>query len=196
MSDSTPLSGTGQSSTPLSDLDIARRAVLRPIEEIAAAAGIDAGAVEHYGRYKAKIDPAKLSAPAPAGKVVLVSAMSPTPAGEGKSTTTVGLADSLARAGHKVMIALREPSLGPVLGMKGGATGGGYSQVLPMEEINLHLTGDLHAITAANNLLAAIIDNHLQNGNALGIEPRSVTWKRCLDMNDRALRHILTGLGG
>src|SRR6476620_5628552 len=196
MSDSTPLSGTGQSSTPMSDLDIARRAVLRPIEEIAAAAGIDAAAVELYGRYKAKIDPAKLTAPAPAGKVVLVSAMSPTPAGEGKSTTTVGLADSLARAGHKVMIALREPSLGPVLGMKGGATGGGYSQVLPMDEINLHFTGDFHAITSANNALMALVDNHIYQGNALNIDPRRMTFKRVLDMNDRALREVVIGLGG
>src|SRR6476620_7304753 len=196
MSDSTPLSGTGQSSTPMSDLDIARRAVLRPIEEIAAAAGIDAAAVELYGRYKAKIDPAKLSAPAPYGKVVLVSAMSPTPAGEGKSTTTVGLADSLARAGRKVMIALREPSLGPVLGMKGGATGVGYSQVLPMDEINLHFTGDFHAITSANNALMALVDNHIYQGNALNIDPRRMTFKRVLDMNDRALREVVIGLGG
>lgn len=196
MSDSIPLSGTGQSSTPLSDLDIARRAALRPIEDIAAAAGIDAGAVEHYGRYKAKIDPAKLSAPAPAGKVVLVSAMSPTPAGEGKSTTTVGLADSLARAGHKVMVALREPSLGPILGMKGGATGGGLSQVLPMDEINLHFTGDFHAVTSANNALMALVDNHIYQGNELNIDPRRMTFKRVLDMNDRSLREIVIGLGG
>ena len=196
MSDSTPLSGTGQSSTSLSDLDIARRAVLRPIEEIAASAGIDAGAVEHYGRYKAKIDPAKLSAPAPAGKVVLVSAMSPTPAGEGKSTTTVGLADSLARAGHKVMVALREPSLGPILGMKGGATGGGLSQVLPMDEINLHFTGDFHAVTSANNALMALVDNHIYQGNELNIDPRRMTFKRVLDMNDRSLREVVIGLGG
>ncbi|GAB15629.1 formate--tetrahydrofolate ligase [Arthrobacter globiformis NBRC 12137] len=196
MSDSTPLSGTGQSSTPLSDLDIARRAVLRPIEEIAASAGIDAGAVEHYGRYKAKIDPSKLSAPAPAGKVVLVSAMSPTPAGEGKSTTTVGLADSLARAGHKVMVALREPSLGPILGMKGGATGGGLSQVLPMDEINLHFTGDFHAVTSANNALMALVDNHIYQGNELSIDPRRMTFKRVLDMNDRSLREVVIGLGG
>jgi formate--tetrahydrofolate ligase len=196
MSDSTPLSDTGRSSTPLSDLDIARRAVLRPIEEIAAAAGIDAGAVEPYGRFKAKIDPAKLSAPAPAGKVVLVSAMSPTPAGEGKSTTTVGLADSLARAGHKVMVALREPSLGPILGMKGGATGGGLSQVLPMDEINLHFTGDFHAVTSANNALMALVDNHIYQGNELNIDPRRMTFKRVLDMNDRSLREVIIGLGG
>ncbi|PNH80818.1 formate--tetrahydrofolate ligase [Arthrobacter sp. AFG20] len=196
MSDSTPLTDTGQRSTPLSDLDIARRAVLRPIEEIAAAAGIDAGAVEPYGRFKAKIDPAKLSAPAPAGKVVLVSAMSPTPAGEGKSTITVGLADSLARAGHKVMVALREPSLGPILGMKGGATGGGLSQVLPMDEINLHFTGDFHAVTSANNALMALVDNHIYQGNELNIDPRRMTFKRVLDMNDRSLREVVIGLGG
>jgi formate--tetrahydrofolate ligase len=182
-------------STP-SDLEIARTARIRPIEEIAAAAGINADALEQYGRYKAKIDPARLQAPAPAGKVVLVSAMSPTPAGEGKSTTTVGLADSLARAGHKVMIALREPSLGPVLGMKGGATGGGYSQVLPMDEINLHFTGDFHAVTAANNALMALVDNHIYQGNKLNIDPRRMTFKRVLDMNDRALREVVIGLGG
>ena len=178
------------------DLEIARRAEIRPIGEIAAAAGINADALEHYGRYKAKIDPARLDAPPPAGKVVLVSAMSPTPAGEGKSTTTVGLADSLARAGHKVMIALREPSLGPILGMKGGATGGGYSQVLPMDEINLHFTGDFHAVTSANNALMALVDNHIYQGNALNIDPRRMTFKRVLDMNDRALREVVIGLGG
>lgn len=181
---------------PLSDLEIARHATIRPIGEVAAAAGINADALELYGRYKAKIDPARLAAPAPAGKVVLVSAMSPTPAGEGKSTTTVGLADSLARAGHKVMIALREPSLGPVLGMKGGATGGGYSQVLPMDEINLHFTGDFHAITSANNALMALVDNHIFQGNELNIDPRRMTFKRVLDMNDRALREVVIGLGG
>ena len=179
-----------------SDLEIARAARIRPIPEIAAAAGINADAVELYGRFKAKIDPARLDAPPPAGKVLLVSAMSPTPAGEGKSTTTVGLADSLARAGHKVMIALREPSLGPVLGMKGGATGGGLSQVLPMDEINLHFTGDFHAITSANNALMALVDNHIYQGNALNIDPRRMTFKRVLDMNDRALREVVIGLGG
>lgn len=178
------------------DLEIARAARIRPIGEIAAAAGINAEAVEQYGRFKAKIDPARLDAPPPAGKVVLVSAMSPTPAGEGKSTTTVGLADSLARAGHRVMIALREPSLGPVLGMKGGATGGGYSQVLPMDEINLHFTGDFHAITSANNALMALVDNHIYQGNQLNIDPRRMTFKRVLDMNDRALREVVIGLGG
>lgn len=180
----------------LTDLEIARQATIRPIKKIAAAAGINEAALEQYGRYKAKIDPARLEAPAPAGKVVLVSAMSPTPAGEGKSTTTVGLADSLARLGHKVMIALREPSLGPVLGMKGGATGGGYSQVLPMDEINLHFTGDFHAITSANNALMALVDNHIYQGNQLNIDPRRMTFKRVLDMNDRALREVIIGLGG
>ena len=181
---------------PLTDLEIARQATIRPIGEVAAAAGINADALELYGRYKAKIDPARLEAPAPAGKVVLVSAMSPTPAGEGKSTTTVGLADSLARAGHKVMIALREPSLGPILGMKGGATGGGYSQVLPMDEINLHFTGDFHAVTSANNALMALVDNHIYQGNELNIDPRRMTFKRVLDMNDRSLREVVIGLGG
>jgi formate--tetrahydrofolate ligase len=181
---------------PLSDLEIARNATIRPIGEVAAAAGINADALELYGRYKAKIDPARLQAPAPAGKVVLVSAMSPTPAGEGKSTTTVGLADSLARAGHRVMVALREPSLGPILGMKGGATGGGYSQVLPMDEINLHFTGDFHAVTSANNALMALVDNHIYQGNELNIDPRRMTFKRVLDMNDRSLREVVIGLGG
>ena len=182
----------------LTDLEIAQRAAILPIEQIAERAGINADALELYGRYKAKIDPARLLLPAgkPAGKVVLVSAMSPTPAGEGKSTTTVGLADSLARAGHKVMIALREPSLGPILGMKGGAAGGGYSQVLPMDEINLHFTGDFHAITSANNALMALVDNHIFQGNELNIDPRRMTFKRVLDMNDRSLREVLIGLGG
>ena len=190
-----------------SDLEIAQRAVMKPIEEIAAAAGINPDALELYGPYKAKIDPAKLAVTAARaaaggtpvrapGKVVLVSAMSPTPAGEGKSTTTVGLADSLARAGHKVMIALREPSLGPILGMKGGATGGGYSQVLPMDQINLHFTGDFHAITSANNALMALVDNHIFQGNELNIDPRRMTFKRVLDMNDRSLREVVIGLGG
>jgi formate--tetrahydrofolate ligase len=185
---------------PATNLQIARRAALRPITWVADAAGIPVDAVEPYGRYKAKIDPARLAVPgAPSrkpGKVVLVSAMTPTPAGEGKSTVAVGLADSLARAGHRVMIALREPSVGPVLGMKGGATGGGYSQVLPMDEINLHFTGDFHAITSANNALCALVDNHIYQGNELNIDPRRITFKRALDMNDRALREIVIGLGG
>ncbi|MHA7154366.1 formate--tetrahydrofolate ligase [Arthrobacter sp. TMN-50] len=184
--------------TPTSDLDVARNADIRPIDEIAAQAGIPMEALEHYGRYKAKIDTAKLL-PNPGktpGRVVLVTAMSPTPAGEGKSTCTVGLADSLARSGRSVMIALREPSLGPILGMKGGATGGGYSQVLPMEDINLHFTGDFHAVTSANNALMALVDNHIYQGNELNIDPRRITFKRVLDMNDRALREVVIGLGG
>ncbi|TQS92241.1 formate--tetrahydrofolate ligase [Arthrobacter sp. TS-15] len=182
----------------MSDLEIAHHATMLSIEEVAERAGIPVDALELYGPYKAKINTAKLGLPqgkAP-GKVVLVSAMSPTPAGEGKSTTTVGLADSLARAGHNVMIALREPSLGPILGMKGGATGGGYSQVLPMDDINLHFTGDFHAITSANNALMALVDNHIFQGNHLGIDPRRMTFKRVLDMNDRALREVIIGLGG
>ncbi|MBG6191490.1 formate--tetrahydrofolate ligase [Arthrobacter sp. CAN_A212] len=184
--------------TPASDLDIARNAAIQPIDDIAAGAGIPAEALVHYGRYKAKIDTHKLrTIPGKEpGKVVLVSAMSPTPAGEGKSTCTVGLADSLARSGRSVMIALREPSLGPILGMKGGATGGGYSQVLPMEDINLHFTGDFHAVTSANNALMALVDNHIYQGNQLNIDPRRITFKRVLDMNDRALREVVIGLGG
>jgi formate--tetrahydrofolate ligase len=183
---------------PLSDLEIARRATLKPIAEVALAAGIPGDAVELYGNYKAKIDPARLGPDQaqPRGRVVLVSAMSPTPAGEGKSTVTVGLGDALAKAGHRTMIALREPSLGPILGMKGGATGGGYSQVLPMDQINLHFTGDFHAITSANNALMALVDNHIYQGNALNIDPRRLSFRRVLDMNDRALRQIVIGLGG
>ncbi|WP_035773300.1 formate--tetrahydrofolate ligase [Arthrobacter sp. Br18] len=182
----------------MSDLEIARNALIRPIEDIADAAGIPPEALEHYGKYKAKVDSAGLRPPGSkaSGQVVLVTAMSPTPAGEGKSTCTVGLADSLARAGKRVMIALREPSLGPVFGMKGGATGGGYSQVLPMDDINLHFTGDFHAITSANNALMALVDNHIHQGNALGIDPRRITFKRVLDVNDRALREVVIGLGG
>lgn len=181
----------------MSDLGIASRAVLEPISAIAERAGIPEESIEHYGRYKAKIDPALLvSRDAQLGKVVLVSAMSPTPAGEGKSTVTVGLGDALAATGTTTMIALREPSLGPIFGMKGGATGGGYAQVLPMDEINMHFTGDFHAITSANNLLMALVDNHLHQGNALGIDSRRITFKRVIDMNDRALRNIVIGLGG
>ena len=179
-----------------SDLDIARAATLRPIEEIAASAGIRAEALELYGRYKAKVDVGRLPSALGRGKVVLVSAMSPTAAGEGKSTLTVGLADSLARAGKRTMVAIREPSLGPVLGMKGGATGGGRSQVLPMDDINLHFTGDFHAITSANNALCALVDNHIFQGNELGIDPRRITFRRVMDMNDRSLREIVVGLGG
>ncbi|KAB7706178.1 formate--tetrahydrofolate ligase [Bacillus aerolatus] len=180
----------------LTDLEIASKADIRPVKEIAEAAGIPEEAVELYGKYKAKIDVTKLPKKTCNGKVVLVTAISPTPAGEGKSTVTVGLADALSQIGEKAMIALREPSLGPVMGMKGGATGGGYSQVLPMEEINLHFNGDLHAITTANNALSAMIDNHLHQGNSLQIDPRRITWKRVLDMNDRALRNVTVGLGG
>ena len=183
-------------STPLTDLEIAAQATMQPIAQIAQAAGIDEDALEPYGRYKAKIDPAKLSAPAKNGKVVLVTAISPTPAGEGKSTVTVGLADAFHQLNQNVMVALREPSLGPVMGVKGGATGGGYAQVLPMEDINLHFTGDLHAITSANNALSAFIDNHIHQGNTLNIDPRRIIWKRVLDLNDRALRKVVIGLGG
>lgn len=181
---------------PLTDLEIASKATMKAIWEIAEKAGIPEEAVEPYGRFKAKIDVSKLPRDSANGKVVLVTAISPTPAGEGKSTVTVGLADALSKLGKKTMIALREPSLGPVMGMKGGATGGGYAQVLPMEEINLHFNGDIHAITTANNALSALIDNHLHQGNALQIDPRRITWKRVLDMNDRALRNITIGLGG
>lgn len=181
---------------PLTDLEIASKAVMQPIWAIADKAGIPEEAVEPYGKYKAKIDVTKLTGASKNGKVVLVTAISPTPAGEGKSTVTVGLADALSKLGKKVMVALREPSLGPVMGMKGGATGGGYAQVLPMEEINLHFNGDIHAITTANNALSALIDNHLHHGNILRIDPRRITWKRVLDMNDRALRHVTIGLGG
>ncbi len=180
-----------------SDIEIAQECVLRPISEIAQTAHIDERYVEQYGRYKAKIDPALLrETPQQDGKLILVTAITPTPAGEGKTTTTIGLADGLRRIGKNVTVALREPSLGPVFGIKGGAAGGGYSQVVPMEDINLHFTGDFHAIGAANNLLAAMLDNHIQQGNALGIDPRKITWRRCVDMNDRQLRNIVDGLGG
>lgn len=182
--------------TPLTDLQIAIDAKISPILDIAEKAGIPEEAIEQFGRYKAKIDVSKLPRKKADGKVVLVTAISPTPAGEGKSTVTVGLADALSRLGEKTMIALREPSLGPVMGIKGGATGGGYAQVLPMEDINLHFNGDIHAITTANNALSALIDNHLHQGNVLRIDPRRITWKRVLDMNDRALRNVTIGLGG
>ncbi len=182
--------------SPLTDLQIASQATMKSIWTIAKEAGIPEEAVEPYGRFKAKIDVTKLTETSKEGKVILVTAISPTPAGEGKSTVTVGLADALSKLGEKTMIALREPSLGPVMGMKGGATGGGYAQVLPMEEINLHFNGDIHAITTANNALSALIDNHLHHGNVLRIDPRRITWKRVLDMNDRALRNITIGLGG
>ena len=181
----------------MTDLEIARGTKLLPIAQIAAQAGIPDAALEPYGRYKAKIslDFVAEAEPRPEGKLVLVTGISPTPAGEGKTTTTIGLGDALNAAGTRTMICLREPSLGPCFGVKGGATGGGHAQVAPMEDINLHFTGDFHAITAANNLLAAMLDNHVYWGNALGIDPRRVTWRRCLDMNDRALRRIVAGLG-
>ncbi|QHJ70614.1 formate--tetrahydrofolate ligase [Planococcus halotolerans] len=178
------------------DLSIAADAKILPIQEIAERAGIPDEALELYGKYKAKIDVNSLPAAVGLGKVVLVTAISPTPAGEGKSTVTVGLADAFKQLNESVIVALREPSLGPVMGVKGGATGGGFAQVLPMEDINLHFTGDIHAITSANNALAAFIDNHLHQGNSLNIDPRRITWKRTLDINDRALRQVTIGLGG
>lgn len=182
----------------LSDIEIAQGCQMRPITEVAAAAGLDIEDLELYGKYKAKLsaDVWKKTADKPDGKLVLVTAINPTPAGEGKTTTTVGLGEALAKMGRKAMIALREPSLGPVFGIKGGAAGGGYAQVVPMEDINLHFTGDMHAITAANNLLCAMLDNHMQQGNVLGIDPRRVVFTRVMDMNDRALRNITIGLGG
>ena len=175
----------------MTDADIARQATMQPISTIAAKIGIAEDQLEHYGKYKAKIPP-QSGTP---GKLVLVTAINPTPAGEGKTTVTIGLADALNRLGKRTVIALREPSLGPVFGIKGGAAGGGYAQVLPMEDINLHFTGDFHAIGAANNLLAALIDNHIHHGNALDIDPKRITWRRAVDMNDRQLRHIISGLG-
>ena len=177
------------------DIDIAQACTLRPIQQIAEQAGIPQEALSPYGKWIAKVDARQLQSDAH-GHLILVTAINPTPAGEGKTTVSVGLADGMRRTGRKAMLALREPSLGPVFGMKGGATGGGYAQVLPMENINLHFTGDLHAITAANNLLAAMVDNHVQQGNALGIDPRRISWRRCLDVNDRQLRQIVSGLGG
>lgn len=186
---------TTMTKKPLTDIEIAKQATMRPITEIAENAGIPLDAVEQYGRYKAKIDTSKVTGAAD-GKVVLVTAISPTPAGEGKSTVTVGLADALHQLNKSVIVALREPSLGPVMGVKGGATGGGYAQVLPMEQINLHFNGDFHAITTANNALSALIDNHIHQGNVLKIDPRRIIWKRVVDLNDRALRHVTVGLGG
>ena len=182
----------------LSDIEIAQQATLLPIKDIAAQIGIAEDELEFYGKYKAKLSD-ELSARVrnnPDGKLILVTAINPTPAGEGKTTTTAGLGQAMAKIGKKAVIALREPSLGPVFGIKGGAAGGGYAQVLPMEDINLHFTGDMHAITSANNLCCAMLDNHIQQGNALGIDPRRILFKRCLDMNDRALRNIVIGLGG
>ena len=181
----------------LSDIEIAQQCKLRPITEIAKTAGVDDRYLEQYGKYKAKIDLSIMKeSNRENGKLILVTAMTPTPAGEGKTTTTIGLADGLRKIGKNVMVALREPSLGPVFGVKGGAAGGGYAQVVPMEDINLHFTGDFHAIGAANNLLAAMLDNHIHQGNTLKIDPRRITWKRCVDMNDRQLRFVVDGMGG
>lgn len=180
---------------PLTDVEIAQAHELAPIADIAAQAGVGEDALIPYGKHMAKVDITQVPSGNP-GKLVVVTGVSPTPAGEGKSTTLIGLTDALAKLGQNAMVALREPSLGPVMGIKGGAAGGGYSQVVPMEQINLHFTGDFHAITSANNTLAALIDNHIHQGNALGIDPRRVTWQRCLDVNDRALRNVVTGLGG
>ena len=181
----------------LTDIEIAQQCEMKPITEIAKNAGIDEKYIEQYGRYKAKLDLSLLNeSKRDNGKLILVTAITPTPAGEGKTTTTIGLADGMKRIGKSVAVALREPSLGPVFGIKGGAAGGGYAQVVPMEDINLHFTGDFHAIGAANNLLAAMLDNHIQQGNTLGIDPRKITWKRCVDMNDRQLRFVVDGLGG
>ena len=181
----------------LSDIEIAQSCTPQPITAIARTAGVDEQYLELYGNYKAKVDYRLLrEVEQPEGKLVLVTAINPTPAGEGKTTTTVGLADGLRRLGQNAMVALREPSMGPVFGVKGGAAGGGWAQVIPMEDINLHFTGDFHAIGAANNLLAAMLDNHIQQGNALGIDPKRITWRRCVDMNDRQLRNIVDGLGG
>lgn len=179
------------------DIEIAQESTMLPITQIAEAAGIDDKYLEQYGKYKAKVDYNILKdIKRPNGKLILVTAINPTPAGEGKTTTTVGLADAMKRLDKNVMVALREPSLGPVFGIKGGAAGGGYAQVVPMEDINLHFTGDFHAIGAANNLLAAMIDNHIFQGNELNIDPRKITWRRCVDMNDRQLRKVVDGLGG
>ena len=180
----------------MKDIEIAQKCTMEPIGEVAKRAGLTEDEIDQYGKYKAKISlPLKDHEPTKR-KLVLVTAINPTPAGEGKSTVTVGLADAMQLRNKKTMIALREPSLGPVMGMKGGATGGGYSQVVPMEDINLHFTGDMHALTAANNTLAALIDNHIHQGNQLGIDQRRIIWKRVVDINDRALRHVVVGLGG
>ncbi|HJJ46587.1 MAG TPA: formate--tetrahydrofolate ligase, partial [Methanocorpusculum sp.] len=182
----------------LSDIEIAQQAKIKKITDVAASLDIAADEIELYGNYKAKISDEleKRLSKNKDGKLILVTAINPTPAGEGKSTTSVGLAEAMPKIGKKAMLCLREPSLGPVFGVKGGAAGGGYAQVIPMEDINLHFTGDFHAITAANNLLCAMIDNHIHQGNALDIDPRRIIFKRCLDMNDRALRNCIIGLGG
>ena len=182
----------------LSDIEIANQVEMKPIKEVVKPLGIEEDQLTLYGNYKAKLSAHELEAlkDKEDGKLILVTAITPTPAGEGKTTTSVGLADGFSKLGKKAMIALREPSLGPVFGVKGGAAGGGHAQVVPMEDINLHFTGDFHAIGAANNLLAALIDNHIHHGNALGIDSRNITWKRVVDMNDRQLRHIVNGLQG
>ena len=180
----------------LTDIEIAQSVVMKPITEIAENANIPVSDLELYGKYKAKLDLSEINADKEDGKLVLVTAITPTPAGEGKTTTTIGLADGMKKIGKNVVVALREPSLGPVFGVKGGAAGGGYAQVVPMEDINLHFTGDFHAIGAANNLLAAMLDNHIQQGNSLGIDVKKIVWKRCVDMNDRQLRFVINGLGG
>ena len=180
----------------LSDIQIAQSAQMLPIAEVAAKLGVPQDQVIPYGRYKAKLSHKLAKGEGPEGKLILVTAISPTPAGEGKTTTSVGLADAMCALGKRTMLCLREPSLGPVFGIKGGAAGGGYAQVVPMEDINLHFTGDIHAIGTANNLLAAMIDNSIQQGNPLNIDPRRITWKRCMDMNDRQLRFLVDGLGG
>ena len=180
----------------MTDIEIAQSTEMLPIRTVAEKAGIDEELLEYYGKVKAKIDIPPLRAKPRKGKLILVTAINPTPAGEGKTTTSVGLADAMAKLGKNTLLCLREPSLGPVFGVKGGAAGGGYAQVVPMEDINLHFTGDFHAIGAANNLLAAMLDNHIQQGNALNIDVKNITWKRCVDMNDRQLRHIIDGIGG
>ncbi len=180
----------------LTDIEIAQSVEMKDITEIAKNANIPLDSLELYGKYKAKINTSKLPTDKKEGKLVLVTAITPTPAGEGKTTTTIGLADGMKKIGKNVVVALREPSLGPVFGVKGGAAGGGYAQVVPMEDINLHFTGDFHAIGAANNLLAAMLDNHIYQGNSLMIDPKKIVWKRCVDMNDRQLRFVVDGLGG
>src|SRR5262249_6662624 len=179
-----------------SDIEIAQAAKMRPIAEVAAEIGLGPDEILPYGRFKAKIAPEAIAKRRPGGRLVLVTGINPTPAGEGKSTCTIGVAMALRRLGKKVVVAIREPSLGPVFGVKGGAAGGGYAQVVPMDEINLHFTGDFHAIGSAHALLSALLDNHLQQGNELGIDPRRITWPRTIDMNDRALRNVMIGLGG
>ena len=179
-----------------SDIEIAQSTPMLPISQVAEKAGIDENLLEYYGKVKAKIDIRPLRDAPRKAKLILVTAINPTPAGEGKTTTSVGLADAMAKLGKNTMLCLREPSLGPVFGVKGGAAGGGYAQVIPMEDINLHFTGDFHAIGAANNLLAAMLDNHIQQGNALDIDVKNITWRRCVDMNDRQLRNVIDGIGG